>query len=84
MDGHFSYKNGPQKHRSSIVFDVVFSFSDHLSPGKKVCKKKYALSFSLKNLLNIDVTEIALSAYRHLRNTCGVQIWSHSDENCGL
>ena len=56
----------PKKHSSSIVFDGVFSFPDHLNPDKKDCKKStifFVLTFSHKNLLNIDVTEMTLSAY---------------------
>ena len=45
MESHFSNKNGPRKHSSSIVVDVVFSLSDHLNPDKKVCKKKYPFLF---------------------------------------
>ena len=69
IESHFSNKNGPQKHSTSIVVDVVFSFSDYLNPDKKVCKKStrfFALTFGHKNLFNIDVTETDLSYYRVL------------------
>ena len=55
-----------EKHSATIVFDVVFSFSDYLNPDKKVCKKVsffFVLTFGHKKLFNIDIPETALSDY---------------------